>query len=475
LTFLCRRLHADFAIAGFLFLLVVLVQSFSGDILSSGLVAVAATALLDYFFVDPLYTFRVARTADFLALSAFLITALVVTRLVCRVRAEAATTRATQERLAQLYRLAQLLLAVPPQTSPETTLLQAVRGPLEAFREVFGIRAVCLFDVDTAETQVVGGSQNELAARTRAAYLTGRDGDDRESGIAVRSLRVSGNAAAAIGFEGLEDPAQTAGPLAALAGTVLERARALRLASESSACTQAEVYRSAILDALAHEFKTPLATILAAVGGLREAGPLRAAQLELAETVETEAARLGNLTSRLLRMARVDRESVKPRMEQVELMPLLEELTSQYKRVAPDLRIFFLKESPAADVRADPELLRLAISQLLENACKYSRPGAAVSLRVGAQPEFVEIRVSNWGSSIPAHERQRIFDRFYRGSDAVRAAPGSGLGLYIARKIAVAHGGRLELEADGLQEGEVRFRLIIPVTKSEADHVVIVN
>ena len=109
-----------------------------------------------------------------------------------------------------------------------------------------------------------------------------------------------------MGFEGLSEPASEAGPLAALAATLLVRTRAFRSASHAIATAQTETYRSAILDALAHEFKNPLATILTAGGGLREAGPLGPEQQEMAEMVETEAARLGHRTSRLLRVARLD-------------------------------------------------------------------------------------------------------------------------------------------------------------------------
>jgi two-component system sensor histidine kinase KdpD len=94
----------------------------------------------------------------------------------------------------------------------------------------------------------------------------------------------------------------------------LERARVFRDASHADAAAQAEVFRGAILDALAHEFKTPLATIVTAAGGLRETGGLRPEQLELAEMAEMEASRLGLLTSRLLRIARLDREEVKPQL-----------------------------------------------------------------------------------------------------------------------------------------------------------------
>ena len=174
---------------------------------------------------------------------------------------------------------------------------------------------------------------------------------------------------------------------------------------------------------MAHEFKTPLATILTAAGGLREAGPLQSAQVEMMETIESEAARLGNLASRLLRMARVEREEVKPRMETIELIPLIERMADQFARRSPDRRILLLKPPTTREVQADEELLRLALSQLLENTCKYSSPGSTITIQMEDYNDTMEIRVSNPGGSIPSREQHRIFDRFYRGS-AARLTPG---------------------------------------------------
>ena len=93
------------------------------------------------------------------------------------------------------------------------------------------------------------------------------------------------------------------------------RRLAFRRASHAAAATEAQMFRGAVLDALAHEFKTPPATISTAARSLREFGQLQPEQSELAEIVESEVARLGQLTSRLLRLARLDREEVKPQME----------------------------------------------------------------------------------------------------------------------------------------------------------------
>jgi two-component system, OmpR family, sensor histidine kinase KdpD len=466
ITACCWALHASFTVASLLFLVVVLLQSLNGSFASSVLVSLEAVSCLEYFFVEPRVSFAIANGEDVVALAVFLTASLIVTRLVSRVTSEAELARLQEQRLARLYRLAQQLLAMEPQPEIGTRFL-------ERFRSVFGMIAVCIMDGDTAQLHFAGVSRGDLAEKTRQAYLAGEDATDPVNEITVRRLLVAGKITGCMGFEGLEDAEVISDPLAALAAALLERARALRVASDAAAAAQAEEYRGAILDALAHEFKTPLATILAAAGGVREAGPLLPPQVEMMETVESEAARLGNLTSRLLRMARVEREEVNPRMETLELIPLLERLTDQFARRSPDRRIVLLKPPGSPEVKADQELLRLAVTQLLENACKYSQPGSTVTVQLQDREDKMEICVSNTGGSIPSREQHRIFDRFYRGS-TTRLTPGSGLGLYVARKIALAHGGALDFTPRKPGDEDVSFRLTIPNLKGTQDHVVTV-
>jgi two-component system, OmpR family, sensor histidine kinase KdpD len=465
-TALLYRLHANFAIMSFVLLLVVVLESLTGDFRAAGVVCLGAVACLDFFFTDPLYTFTVARQVDIIALLSFLATALVITELVGRARAETKSARLERERLDCLYQLAQRLLATKTEAAGTMQFL-------ELFLGVFGSTAVCLFDAETAELHMAGSSRKGLDHRTRDAYVSGWDIDDPVSGIAARRLTAGSMATGAIGFENLENSKVTSGPLAMLAATILARTRALRQASEAAAAARTEVYRSAILDALAHEFKTPLATILTAVGGLSEAGRLNSEQEELVEIVEGEAERLGGLTSRLLRLARLDREEVRPRMEALEITSVLAQLVDQQARQSPDRQLHFYPQAPALEVWVDPELFRLAISQLLENAGKYSRPGSAVNIGLEQQADLVAIRVSNSGSSISTYDQHRIFDRFYRGADANLLAPGSGLGLYVARKIASAHGGSLSLENHPATD--VTFCFTLPRHIDEIDHAVTTN
>lgn len=461
LTLVAFRTHLNLASAIPLYLFVIVLESLTGDFLSSLSIAAISAACLDFFFTDPLFSLYMSNPRAVLALIAFAFTSLVITKLVSQFRKEAISSATQKERLDRLYLLSHELLHLEPDAATTGNRL------LDPFRRLFGATAICFFEAQAMQVHLWGDSET-LAGQTRDSYIRGVDLDEPGSATSVRCLRVGGHLSGAIGFQGLKEPAETASALAALTATFLERTKAFHDASTAAAAAQAEVYRSAILDALAHEFKTPLATILAAAGGLREAGPLEPAQMEMADTVESEATRLGNLASRLLRTARLEKEDIRPRMELTDLGSLIGRIVRQYAERSPDRRIV-TPASGSVEVMADAELLRLAIGQILENACKYSEPGSTVTIRMDRQPDAVVIRLANDGSSIRAHERQRIFERFYRGADARRSTSGSGLGLYVARKIATAHGGGLDLESNEAVDGRVTFLLKLPAAKFEAE------
>jgi two-component system sensor histidine kinase KdpD len=464
LTLVLFRLHLSLVSASFCYLVVLVLQSLSGELISSAIVAIMAVGCLDYFFVEPLFSFQVESPLDTLGLVSFLLTGLVITRLVTKVRIKTETSRLQHENLKRLYDVAQQMLALEPDSTDGSNFL-------EPFRQVFGLKAVCLFDAARSELYLAGQANADLEKKTGEAFIHGQGRDDRPEGITTQVIRVGGRTTGAIGFEGLKDQELTAGPLAALAAAHLERTHSLAHASRSAAAVQVESYRSAILDALAHEFKTPLSTIMAAAGALREVRSLGPDHREMAETVESEAARLGRLTSRLIRTARLEREEVRPWMELIDVSSVVGDMVDQYNKQSANGRIAVLRECDSTEVLADPELLRLAVSQLLDNACKYSTPGSAVTLSIARQDDSIAVRVLSSGNPIPPGEKSKIFDRFYRGIDGRSTSPGSGLGLFVARKIAVALGGNLDLDGEfGATKGAA-FCLTLPVPESERSGV----
>lgn len=443
LTFAGYHSHLNLAISGFLCLIVLVLLSFFVSLTSATILSVVAVAWLDFFFAPPLLSLQVSDPLNMLALAAFLSSSLAITYLMTRVRSAREVSERQRQEMKRLYSLAQQMLALTPGESEPPRLLAL-------FRDVFALRAVCLFEHENGATHIVGEPRYDLEERTRTSYFTGQDRDDSRSRISVRCLRIAGQTTGALGFEWPDHEEFTPDSLAALEITMLERVRSFQAATQSVAATQAESLRIMLLDALAHAVKTPLATILAAVGGLRETGALSLDHLEFVDAVEAEIAQLNNLTTRLLRIANLDREQVQPCFQQVDVLRLVGEELKLRRQQFSDHQLSLQDMEqllhPLPLVQADPELLCLALGQLIENACKYSQPGSQVEVSTDTYPGSVAIRVRSH-SYIPKEEQSKIFDRFYRGKQSRDSTLGTGLGLDIARRIATAHGGTLALEA----------------------------
>jgi K+-sensing histidine kinase KdpD len=183
ITFICFELGLKFSTVSFCFLIVVVLQSLIGDFLSSAVVSLVSFLCLNYFFVPPIFSFRVSDASDSLALVAFLVAGLVITRLTSQTRQAAASEELQHREMTRLYELARQLLQLKPEVTIRTQLL-------EPFKSQFELRAVCLFDGALAESYLTGKSLEHLAEATRAAYINGREFDDRDSGVAVRQLQL---------------------------------------------------------------------------------------------------------------------------------------------------------------------------------------------------------------------------------------------------------------------------------------------
>jgi len=203
--------------------------------------------------------------------------------------------------------------------------------------------------------------------------------------------------------------------------------------------------RATIMDALAHDLKTPLTAATAAATDLKTNGTLAPREHELATIVAEELDRLQTLVTDVVRMLRIDAGDFVVRRDRQPLNSLVADVLRRLE-VRLDGHLVRNGVPDNVTVDADRQLLELALGQLLDNAAKYSPLGSTIEITATDNGSGT-ISVRNSGPEIPEAERSRVFERFYRGADA-RQVPGTGLGLTIVRQIAQAHGGTLTVESD---------------------------
>ena len=222
--------------------------------------------------------------------------------------------------------------------------------------------------------------------------------------------------------------------LAALSAIALNQHKSFENEDRAETAKRSEELRTAVLDALAHELKTPLTTVQTASSGLLEFGRLTGRELELATLIDESAGRLNELCTRLLLSARLDAEQVALQKDEVNLTELVSGLViSRFTEVERD-RLKVSMTDPALTVRVDGALLTLILAHLIDNALKYSAPSSPIEVAARMSSSEVLLSVHNVGSIIRLEDRERIFDRFYRSPDSKEFAPGTGIGLSVVKK-----------------------------------------
>ena len=198
-----------------------------------------------------------------------------------------------------------------------------------------------------------------------------------------------------------------------------------------------------MLDALAHAFKTPLTVICTASSGLLEMGTLDKTELELADLINEESINLNQLCTRLLQTAKLEASNVTLRTEPVIVSKLVKDVVSNLSGTLKGHPIKLSLEEQDTPLQGDRELLSMILTQYLDNAAKYSTPESPIDIAVRESSSELLLSVRNVGSLIQMQDRDRVFERFYRGSDAKERAPGTGVGLSIVKKAAEAHRGHV--------------------------------
>jgi two-component system, OmpR family, sensor histidine kinase KdpD len=284
----------------------------------------------------------------------------------------------------------------------------------------------------------------------RGISFHGRSDDDLTFGRFKRVLRLGITTAGALYIAGSSDEnrlnSRSVDAIASLSALALERAHSFMAESNAEAAKRTEQLRSTVLDGLAHAFKTPLATIQSASSGLLEINRLKNEEKELVTLIDEEATRLAKLTNQVLQTAKLDEAQLKVNREEIDLRHFLEAYKQETDLAVADHPLRIIDETSDNLISADARLLQMALIQMLDNASKYARPLSPITLRVATSNSDVVFSVENEGSTIPAEDRLRIFERFYRSPGSQHRASGTGIGLSVTKRIADAHCGRVWVE-----------------------------
>jgi two-component system sensor histidine kinase KdpD len=250
--------------------------------------------------------------------------------------------------------------------------------------------------------------------------------------------------------------------IASLIAITFDRYRAFANESRIETERRTEQLRATVLDSLAHAYKTPLTAIRAASTGLTEMGRLSPGQSELVSLIDEQTGVLADLTTRLLTTARLDAGDVAIHLERVNAGTLVEEVVSSLKERLASMKAAIEIADEDLVLKCDRQLIVMLLTQYIDNACKYANFGTTITIRVlnaGAEAIF---SVHSYGPVIPMADRERIFDRYYRSSGYANRAPGTGIGLSVAKRAAQIHGGYVWVTSDE-QEGTTFFAAI-PLT-----------
>jgi two-component system sensor histidine kinase KdpD len=419
------------------YLIGILLIASGWGITESTTASLVAVACFNFFFLPPVGTFTIADPQNWVALVAFLVTATVASQLSDRARRRNVEALARQRDLERLYALSRSLLL-----SEGGTALPG--GIARHIADAFELSSVGLLDARMDSVSWAGG-RDMTTIDSRLREVARRAASTREGGMVVTAIQLGGAPIGSIAIPdvGLSDTVLQS--IANLAAIGLERARAEAATARAEAARASSELRATVLDALAHEFKTPLTAMKAASSDLLASPSVTARDRELVAVIDEDLNRFEALVTDAVQMLRIDAGDFVMHPGRHRLIDVVASVVRSAERRL-DGHQLVSRVPHDLNVDADRDLLGLALRQLLDNALKYSPSTSTIEL-AATRNGSVDISVRNSDSVIPEREQRRIFERFYRGAQAGHV-PGTGMGLTIVQQIAQAHGGTLSVSSE---------------------------
>jgi two-component system, OmpR family, sensor histidine kinase KdpD len=459
ITFLGSRvLPVNATTVGFFYLIAILFLATRWGLTEAVVASVVAVLCFNFFFLPPVGTFTIQDPQNWTALLTFLITAIVGSRLSAMAKRQALQLLDKQQEMERLYSLSRAMLLIEPAQPVAKQVANNIAQAFNAASVVLYTRA------DRARYQAGPSDFPGLNDQLHQAALEGTQFHNDRNWIVA--IRLGGEPVGSIGISGVELSDSAVQSLANLAAIGLERARAQEAATKAEVARQSNELKSMLLDAIAHEFQTPLTTMKAATSALLAARPPDALQqAELVHLVDEETERLSSLVSDAIQMARIEAGSIHPHPEETSAADLVNAVLQQKRSALADRQVIVNIPTDLPALRADRELVTLALRQLIDNAAKYSDAAKPIEICARVEASDVILAVRDYGQGIPESEATHIFEKFYRGRQSSGRVAGSGLGLAVARAVVNAHEGNIWAESP--EGGGTRFQIALPFYKQQ--------
>jgi two-component system, OmpR family, sensor histidine kinase KdpD len=452
-------LHVNQTTVALTFLLAILAVSAVWGMIVSVFMSIVSVLIINYYFLPPIGTFTISDPQNWVALFAFLFTCIMGSQLSAKIRKEADAAHARRYEIERLYTFSQKLLA-------EGNVIQLMNAIPNYIVESFEGGAAELFLPQKEKFYRSGfGAAHLDEERMRSVFLRDEPMIDAANSLYFIPVRLGVKPIASLGVSGARLSRQTLEALGSLVAIAIERARAVERLGETEAERQGERLKSALLDSIAHDFRTPLTSIKAAATSLLStANPAQTQRQELLTIINEECDRLNRLVEEAAEMSRLEAGEFELLLAPTALTDIIEAALAQTKTALAGRPVNVSVPPNLPAVRADLMRIKEALVQLIDNANTYSPKEKPITISAELNGDMVTTSVADQGPGIEDFEQGMIFDKFYRGKDQRYLVSGTGMGLPIAKAIITAHSGTIWVTSQ-LGHGSV-FSFTLPVDRS---------
>jgi two-component system sensor histidine kinase KdpD len=453
-----RVIHVNPTTVGFTFLLAILAVSAFWGLRVAIFMAVLATLGYNFFFLPPIGKLTIADPQNWVALIAFLITAIIGSNLSERARREALHSNQRRHEVERLYAFSQQLLV----SENVFGLLNSVPSYIV---DSFGVTGAAVFLDHKRKTYFSDISVQSLIPIDELKAVSGRGEPvlNRERGMCFMPLRMGVRSIGSMGIVGSSMSREMLEAIGSLVAIAIERASTMEKLTKAEATRESDRLHSLLLDAVTHDFRTPLTAIKASAETLLSEVELDKPQLkELATVINEESDRLNRLVGEAAEVAQLDARQVELHFEPHRIREAVDLALQESKHALERHTVEVTVPETLPPVSMDLKRISEVLAQLLENAGKYSPPGTPIHLTAELRDRQLVTSVADHGPGIDDIEQGMIFEKFYRGRNQRVSMQGTGMGLAIAKAIVELHGGTITVTSQ-LGRGSV-FSFTLPVT-----------